>query len=171
MAFVGGCEPRADRGSLAGGAAKEESAWLSRRSARGRFADPPVRYRLARSNRLRGTRDFRAVIQGGEKTSGRGLTLFVQRRGGRGQRLGLAVGGRLGDAVTRNRIKRRLREYVRVRRHMIPDGLDLVVAVHRDLSRLDFKTFQAIAEDLFRKAGLLPPPPPQHGRTFGDSNE
>ncbi|MGH7474016.1 MAG: ribonuclease P protein component [Candidatus Methylomirabilales bacterium] len=118
--------------------------------------------RFSRADRIRATKEFREVIRGGEKVSGRGVSVFVYRRGRPGQRLGLAVASRLGGAVARNRIKRRLREYVRLHRAKMADGLDLVVVVHRDLSGGDAETFREIVADLFRRAGLLRDLPPHY---------
>ncbi|MGH7404942.1 MAG: ribonuclease P protein component, partial [Candidatus Methylomirabilales bacterium] len=61
-----------------------------------------------------------------------------------------------------NRIKRRLRECVRLNRAKMADGLDLVVVVHRDLSGGDAETFREIVADLFRRAGLLRDLPPHY---------
>jgi ribonuclease P protein component len=121
-----------------------------------------VGHRFSRADRIRATKEFREVIRGGEKVSGRGVSVFVYRRGRPGQRLGLAVASRLGGAVARNRIKRRLREYVRLNRAKMADGLDLVVMVHRDLSGGDAETFREIVTDLFRRAGLLRDLPPHY---------
>ncbi|KRT70793.1 MAG: ribonuclease P protein component, ribonuclease P protein component [candidate division NC10 bacterium CSP1-5] len=121
-----------------------------------------MRHRFSRADRIRATKEFREVIRGGEKVSGRGVSVFAYRRGRPGQRLGLAVASRLGGAVARNRIKRRLREYVRLNRAKMADGLDLVVVVHRDLSGGDAETFREIVADLFRRAGLLRDLPPHY---------
>jgi ribonuclease P protein component len=43
-------------------------------------------------------------------------------------RLGLAIGRRVGGAVTRNRIKRRVREAFRLTQHQWPRGYDVVVS-------------------------------------------
>lgn len=46
-------------------------------------------------------------------------------------RLGLTVTKRVGNAVVRNRIKRKLRDAFRRRRFDLPSGLDLVVNASR----------------------------------------
>ena len=125
-----------------------------------------MRHRFPKADRIRTSREFRAVIRGGEKVSSRDLSLFIRRRPGAGSRLGLAVAGRLGDAVARNRTKRRLREYVRLHRGEIARAVDLVVVVNRDLSRVDPDTFRKIVGDLFRRAELFQRLPPEHAEEF-----
>ena len=91
------------------------------------WSPPQRRYRFTKADRIRATREFRAVIRGGEKVSSKNLSLFIRRHPGPGRRLGLAIAGRLGGAVSRNRIKRRLREYIRLHRDRMAQGLDLVI--------------------------------------------
>jgi ribonuclease P protein component len=55
------------------------------------------------------------------------------------QRLGIAVGRKVGKACARNRIKRRLREYFRLNRDKIPPGTDVVFNPLVGASVLDTK--------------------------------
>ena len=68
--------------------------------------------RLPRANRLTRSRDFDSVYRHGRSTSTRYLVLywFAHDDGDAGSRLGIAVPRKIGGAVTRNRLKRRLRE-------------------------------------------------------------
>src|SRR5215207_8003155 len=86
-------------------AAAPAGASDSRRSRRTRAVQR--RHRLSRS------RDFDAVYRQGRSVSTRFLVLYrFDREGDAGgeARLGIAVPKKIGGAVTRNRIKRRLRE-------------------------------------------------------------
>lgn len=75
------------------------------------------------------SRDFDAVYRQGRSTSTRFLVLYwFDREGEPGDpRLGLAVPRALGNAVTRNRIKRQLREAWRARLQEVPEGRDYVL--------------------------------------------
>jgi ribonuclease P protein component len=58
--------------------------------------------------------------------------VVVAKRGGSsgqvvGSRLGITVSRKVGRAVVRNRVKRQVREWFRVRRHSLDAGLDWVV--------------------------------------------
>ncbi len=55
----------------------------------------------------------------------------VDAEAGTGPRLGVTVSRRVGNAVVRNRLKRRIREWFRRKRRALPEGLDLVVIGRR----------------------------------------
>jgi ribonuclease P protein component len=67
---------------------------------------------VERRSRLSRSRDFDAVYRHGRSVSTRFLVLYWFPREDRdsGSRLGIAVPRKLGGAVTRNQLKRRLRE-------------------------------------------------------------
>ncbi|CAN5783186.1 ribonuclease P protein component [soil metagenome] len=46
-------------------------------------------------------------------------------------RLGLSIGRRLGNAVTRHHLKRMLREVFRLHQHTLPVGVDFVISAHQ----------------------------------------
>ena len=84
---------------------------------------------MQRKNRLSRSRDFDAVYRHGRSTSTRFLVLYWFERDDEpgDPRLGLAVPRALGNAVTRNRIKRQLREAWRARLEDVPAGRDYVL--------------------------------------------
>jgi ribonuclease P protein component len=55
-----------------------------------------------------------------------------------GARVAFAVGKSVGDAVTRNRVRRRLRHLVRERLGMLPVGVDVVVRAGAPARDLDY---------------------------------
>jgi ribonuclease P protein component len=88
------------------------------------------RYRLSRS------RDFDAVYRRGRSVSTRFLVLywFPRDDDGGDPRLGLAVPKSAGTAVTRNRIKRQLREVWRALLEQVPGGHDYVLIARPGLA-------------------------------------
>lgn len=125
---------------------------------------------LSKSMRLRRRPDYLAVQSSGRKIHGQGFVALVVRaadgrgpasdapaadRGGRTQpptgRVGFTVTKRIGNAVTRNRIRRRAREWLR-RHGWIPAGLD-VVFIAKESAAAQSST--ALAEDLRRMVGRI----------------
>ena len=77
--------------------------------------------------RLRRDEEFRRVYRDGARRATTLVVLHALPNGLGTARLGIAVGGRFGPAVARNRLRRRLREAVRWHRARIDAGADLVV--------------------------------------------
>ena len=90
---------------------------------------------MQRKHRLSRSRDFDAVYRQGRSVSTRFLTLYwFHREEAVGDpRLGFAVPKSVGNAVIRNRIKRQLREIVRVKLEGQPPTNDYVLVVRQGL--------------------------------------
>jgi ribonuclease P protein component len=78
--------------------------------------------------RLGRTREFRAVYEARVRAFAGPLVVWSAPNDLPHCRLGLAVSRRVGGAVVRNRLKRRLREAFRTMQHELPGGYDLVVS-------------------------------------------
>ena len=85
------------------------------------------------------------------------LVLYAAPQDGDGAptRSGFVVGRRIGNAVERNRVKRRLREAVRARSAALASGKDLVWIARPPIVAADFAAVEAAVEQLLRRARLL----------------
>ncbi len=85
---------------------------------------------------------FRRLYSKGQSAVSPYLAIYVRRTGRKENRLGLTVSTKLGHAVVRNRVRRRLREIYRLHEDQIAAGVDLVVvarvrAAHATYWQLD----------------------------------
>lgn len=97
---------------------------------------------MKRPPSLSSKRDFERVLRDGRRARTRCGTLFVAPGpdAAAPARLGLAVPARVGGAVVRNRIKRRLRaSFVSAG---LPAGVDVVVRATREASSVDFQELE-----------------------------
>jgi ribonuclease P protein component len=85
---------------------------------------------VKRANRLSRSRDFDAVYRHGRSASSRFLVLYwFDQEEPSTPRFGLSVPKSVGNAVTRNRVKRQLRELWSERLERVPAGQDYVLIV------------------------------------------
>ena len=69
--------------------------------------------------------------------------------------MGLAVGKKVGTAVTRNRVKRRLRAAARARLPRMRPGHDVVLIARPDTAGAPFDELCGALDLLLERAGLL----------------
>ena len=95
-----------------------------------------------RSGRLLRHADFERVYKQGRRHFSASMTVFYSPRpeAGPGLRVGLTVGRALGGAVQRNRIKRRMREAVRLTRVWPGAAADIVINPKKVVLTADFET-------------------------------
>ena len=104
------------------------------------------RSKFPRSVRLLRHADFERVYKQGRRHFASHMTVFYSPRTGEGTeaaslRVGFTVSKALGGAVVRNRLKRRLREAVRLH-GMIPAAMDVVINPKKSLLTADFVDVQ-----------------------------
>lgn len=76
-------------------------------------------------------------------------------------RLGLTVGVKVGKAVVRNKVRRRLREIYRLAEPRMQTGWDIVIVARTRAADADYKTLERSAEKLFTRLKLLREQPAQ----------
>ena len=88
--------------------------------------------------------DFERVYKQGRRHFAAHMTVFYLRReSGEHWRIGFTVGRALGGAVDRNRMKRRLREAVRLHRPDTISGVDVVINPKKSLLTADFAEIES----------------------------
>ena len=99
--------------------------------------------RFPRGVRLLRHADFERVYKQGRRHFAAHMTVFYlpDRERDSGVRVGFTVGKVLGGAVVRNRMKRRLREAVRLH-GMIPAAMDVVINPKKSLLTAEFVDVQ-----------------------------
>jgi len=84
---------------------------------------------MSKQGRLSRSGDFDRVYREGDSRANRYLVLYSFPRSDstRQMRFGMSVGRKVGNAVVRNKVKRRLRDALRSLSEQLPEGHDFVV--------------------------------------------
>ena len=119
---------------------------------------------MERQSRLRRNEDFQRARREGRSWASPWVVLVAVPNGLDHSRYGFAVGKRLGKAVVRNRVKRRLREVVRAQRPGIEPGWDLVFIARDPVREVAFDQLQRAVRQLLSRARLWREPPGEPSR-------
>lgn len=96
--------------------------------------------------------DFRRIYDRGRKFTGPLFAAFCAREPGtEGPRIGFTTPRALGKAVVRNRIKRRVREAVRLRLDQLNPQWSIVINPRRKAREVPFPELEREVERLFRQ--------------------
>src|SRR5580700_3403098 len=105
---------------------------------------------LPHAARLVRRTEFEAVYRSGGRRSSAQFVVFYRANGGLGSRFGTSVKRQVGNAVVRNRIRRRIREILRRNSSEIPSGWDLVIHPRRSVAQAAFAPLEAELLGLLR---------------------
>ena len=107
---------------------------------------PSERKTYPRSARLLRSGEFERVYREGRRRSSKQFVVFARATGAeQPTRFGWSVKRALGGAVVRNRIRRRIREIVRLHRSELPAGWDVVIHPRASVAKAEFV---ALGEEL-----------------------
>ena len=110
---------------------------------------------MDREYRLTSATDFKRVRREGKSYAHPLVILVANPNGLNAPRFGFTAGKAVGNAVRRNRAKRRLREALRGYLPFMLGGWDVVLIARPKLIDADWSELRTAIEHLLRQAGLL----------------
>lgn len=102
---------------------------------------------------LKKNSQFTLVHEEGKSWAGREIVLKALSTGANSSRFGFIVSHRVGNAVVRNRIKRRLREITR--QTPVQAGWDIILIARIPAATADYKNLENTVNKLMTRAGLI----------------
>jgi ribonuclease P protein component len=112
---------------------------------------PKTGLRFPRTAKLLKHSDFQRVYKGGKRHFSELMTVFFMTRpdGELGPRVGITVPRALGGAVQRNRIKRRMREAVRLHLAELESNVDVVFNPKKSAADAEFMQIESEVKRAF----------------------
>jgi ribonuclease P protein component len=111
---------------------------------------------LAKKFRLKKEKDIKKVLSEGRFLKNDYLKLKLKKNDLEHSRFATPVGLKISKkAVTRNKIKRRLQEALRLKWEKIKQGYDVLLMVEKPIADKSYQQIAQTLAELLRKAGLL----------------
>jgi len=106
--------------------------------------------------RIKRNKEFQYIFKKGKSFANRQLVIYYMKRiDNKHFRIGLSVGKKIGNAVTRNRIKRYLRQAFYELEGEMKHEYDIVIIVRMQTKDMDFHRVKRSLTHLLRKERLL----------------
>ena len=106
---------------------------------------------------LKQNHEFRRLYQKGKSAVSPYFAIYCRRTGRPQSRLGITTGVKLGNAVKRNRVRRRIRELYRTNEDRLAPGWDIVIVARARSIYGRYGEMERSLLQLMKKLGLLEP--------------
>ena len=93
---------------------------------------------MKKNFRVKREKDFKAIFKEGTSFANRKFVIYRLENKKKHFRVGLSVSKRLGNAVTRNQIKRRIRHIIQNAKREISEDVDFVVIARNGVEALGY---------------------------------
>lgn len=110
---------------------------------------------MSKNESLKNNRDFRSVYDKGKSFANRFLVMFYIRNETGVSRVGFSVTKKLGNAIVRNKVKRRMKESYRLHSHKFKKGYDIVFLSRVKAKSANYKEIESALLHLGKLGGLL----------------
>lgn len=109
---------------------------------------------LSREKRINRSGQYSEIYNNGKRIPGRYIIVFVKPNLLGITRVGIVTSKKLGNAVTRNRVKRQLRGLIQKDWNVIRPGYDVAVIARKNIPGTAFNLMEKDFYIVMRKAGL-----------------
>lgn len=110
---------------------------------------------MKHSDSLRRKKEFRYTYRAGKSCGGRLLSLVYAKNRGGPPKIGFSVSKKIGNAVVRNRVKRRMREAVTPLIPAMKNGFNLIFIARSAMVDAPFSGIRESMRTQLARAGLL----------------
>ena len=106
---------------------------------------------------LKKNKEFKKVYENGKSYATRNLVIYcLNYEKGKKNRYGLSVSKKIGNAVVRNRLKRRLREIIReFESEKEFKGYDIIFIARKPVVNLDYHRLKRDVKKLYQKMNII----------------
>jgi ribonuclease P protein component len=106
---------------------------------------------------LKKNHEFRRLYNKGKSAASQCVVVYCKRNGLSENRLGITVSKKVGGAVQRNLVRRRLKEIYRLNEAKLSIGFDVVIVARVKSLNTEYRKLDSSVLFLFKKLGIIRP--------------
>ncbi|WP_223553676.1 MULTISPECIES: ribonuclease P protein component [Lysinibacillus] len=111
---------------------------------------------MKKRQRVKKNDDFQKVFKKGKSFANRQFVVYIFEKEGQTEfRVGLSVSKKLGNAVTRNQIKRYIRQSIHELKDELKPNMDYVIIARQPAATMDFHEVKQSLQHVLRVAKVL----------------
>lgn len=110
---------------------------------------------LKHTTPLKKNHEFKRLYNKGKSSASQYAVVYSRRNGRSDNRLGITVSTKLGGAVERNRIRRRLKEIYRLNEESLVTGYDIVLVARMKTRYAHYSEIESSLMSLFRNLKMF----------------
>ena len=103
---------------------------------------------------LKKNREFKKVYSTGKSCATAHLVLYTKPNYFEDNRYGFSISRKIGKAVIRNKLRRRLKEILRLHDTEMKKGYDLIFIARKSVVKLEYNKLERDVLSLLKKAGI-----------------
>lgn len=112
---------------------------------------------MKKSFRVKKDREFQKVFHKGKSTANRQFVIYKYNKEDQSHfRVGISVSKKLGNAVTRNRLKRRIRHILMELDDQLAQDVDFIVIARQPIVQMSYQEMKSSMMHVLKLATILP---------------
>ena len=104
---------------------------------------------------LKKNHEFKRLYNKGKSAAAQSAVVYCRRNGSFENRLGITVSTKIGGAVQRNRIRRRLKEIYRINESKLSNGYDIVIVARMRSRFAGYRELESSITSLFSRLRVI----------------
>ncbi|MEC2075603.1 ribonuclease P protein component [Metabacillus fastidiosus] len=109
---------------------------------------------MNKKNRIKKNEDFQKIFKQGKSMANRQFVIYFLEREESELRIGLSVSKKIGNAVTRNRVKRLIRQVFLEEKERIANNKDFIIIARKPAAEMSYEEVKSSLNHLFKKMKL-----------------